>query len=67
MDPFTIGAGAFGALESVTGGNAGPSGAWGGQYDNRMRFGGLTVNDGPDWFTIAVIGGLALLAYRHFR
>ncbi len=65
MDPFTIGAGALGALETVNGGSAGPSNALGGtNAGSDMNFNHGAVNFGsnngvPDWVLIGalLIGG----------
>ncbi len=59
MDPFSIGAGALGSLESLTGGGAGPSTATNG--DTNMGFNGGNVSVGNSsgnslmWVVIALI------------
>lgn len=58
MDPISIGAGALGALETLTGGSAGPSGP-ATQGGNAVTVGGLTLGSKPPpWLLIA----LAVLA-----
>ncbi|MDF2185458.1 hypothetical protein O1O06_11860 [Grimontia hollisae] len=66
MEPLSLGAGALGALETITGGAGGPSGAWGGtHHSGQWQLGGLTVNNGlPQWVWIAALAVGAFYVYK---